>query len=91
MPAVNGGTKMGGNDTVPLSLACRAVAKAASRLALDPDSNEAEVQVGDHVQASTPFLLFSCRYPVLLAVGAAPHYSLRSKASSRGDIYNLVQ
>lgn len=45
LPSVTGGVKMRGNDTVPLSLACRTVAKAASKLAIDPDSNEAEVQV----------------------------------------------
>lgn len=45
MPSITSGEKMRGNDTVPLSLACRTVAKAASRLAVDPGSNETEVQV----------------------------------------------
>ncbi|CAM9274016.1 unnamed protein product, partial [Sphacelaria rigidula] len=44
MPSITSGEKMRGNDTVPLSLACRTVAKAASRLAVDPGSNETEVQ-----------------------------------------------
>ena len=39
------GVRLRGNEEVPLKLACRTVAKAAARLAVDPDSNEAEVQV----------------------------------------------
>lgn len=34
-----------GNDAVPLMLACRTVAKAAAKLAMGAESNEAEVQV----------------------------------------------
>lgn len=34
-----------GNDAVPLTLACRTVAKAAAKLAMGAESNEAEVQV----------------------------------------------
>ena len=33
------------NDAVPLTLACRTVAKAAAKLAMGAESNEAEVQV----------------------------------------------
>lgn len=36
---------MRGNDAVPLTLACRTVAKGAAKLAMGPDSNEAEVKV----------------------------------------------
>lgn len=34
-----------GNDAVPLTLACRTVAKVAAKLAMGAESNEAEVQV----------------------------------------------
>lgn len=40
-----GGVRLRGNDAVPLMLACRTVAKAAAKLAVDPESNEAEAQV----------------------------------------------
>lgn len=39
------GARLRGNDAVPLKLACRTVAKAAAKLAMDPDAKEAEVQV----------------------------------------------
>lgn len=45
MPELTAGVKMGGDDTVPLSLACRTVAKGGAKLALVPDTNAAEIKV----------------------------------------------
>lgn len=45
------GERLGGNDAVPLQLACRTVAKAAAKLAMDPESNEAELQVRERATA----------------------------------------
>lgn len=39
------GFAMRGADTVPLTLACRTVAKGAAQLAVHPESNDAEVKV----------------------------------------------
>lgn len=39
------GVKLRGNDVLPLTLACRTVAKTAAMLAMGSESNEAELQV----------------------------------------------
>lgn len=46
----NGAARLRGNDAVPLLLACRTVAKAAAKLAMGAESNEAEVQVRGDVK-----------------------------------------
>lgn len=41
----SGGGEIRDNDAVPLTLACRTVAKAASKLATGADTTEAEIKV----------------------------------------------
>lgn len=50
----SGGGVLRDNDVVPLALACRTVAKAAAKLAMGPETNEAEIKVS-HL-ASQPAL-----------------------------------
>lgn len=45
MPSPTKGMVLQGNDTLPLTLACRTVAKVGAKLALNQESNEAEVKV----------------------------------------------
>lgn len=48
LPPAGAAARLRGNDAVPLLLACRTVAKAAARLAMGAESNEAEVKVRYH-------------------------------------------
>lgn len=73
------GAKLRGNDAVPLMLACRTVAKAAAKLAVDPDSNEAEV----HVRCC---LFFSC---FCVAISSVWCLSLASRDLFWGTFWDI--
>lgn len=46
----SGGGVLRDNDVVPLTLACRTVAKAAAKLAMGAETNEAEIKVSQSSQ-----------------------------------------
>lgn len=58
MPSPSKGIVLQGNDTLPLTLACRTVAKAGAKLALNQESNETEVKVSWAL--GTSWLAVSC-------------------------------
>lgn len=53
------GVRLRGNEELPLVLACRTMAKSAASLAVEEDSNEAEIQV----RANSPSSVRRCNSP----------------------------
>ena len=57
-----GGGVLKDNDVVPLTLACRTVAKAAAKLAMGAETNEAEIKVSQPANRPASLVRSCCRF-----------------------------
>lgn len=60
----SGGGVLRDNDVVPLTLACRTVAKAAAKLAMGPETNEAEIKVSQSASQPASLVRSGCHFLV---------------------------